>query len=371
MEGAKNILYAYGFGIGCLLAFLVLILLGWRSSRKILRYTCYNVSAVFAALFLFEVYGFFKQQHPALRVSYSGTFFDNLAVSGWKKDVGYGPKEDTAFTVTAIRKNNDTLIYRVSYTFENGIRKTPFTNTESRRFAWFLGCSFTFGDGLHDTQTLPFYFDEYTNPRYQVVNLGFSGYGPHQALKLTEEKLLKTKNIADSSVAFFTFIPDHFLRAAGNMEWDTAGPWYEIENDSLVFKGSFNEKFYRSQNYLLKRLRAVWNNAYLYRTFFAPKVKPEDVDRTLAILKQMQMRLKERGIAFHVIISLMNTKVLETQQFYAGLRQRAIPCFFIDSIVPGARTLPAKYFITGDDHPNEVYNKRVAAFLANHVFKKE
>jgi hypothetical protein len=366
VETFRNGIYTYGFGIVCGLIAALLICSGLRSKKSFLKYLFYNLSAVFIALFFFEAYGFLSGKNTASHTKFSGTFFDNPNASGRKKEVGFGPREDTSLTATASRTNDDTLIYSVTYFLEKGIRKTPGVNPSSPKPAWFLGCSFTFGDGLNDDQTLPFYFNAFTNSRFHVMNYGFSGYGPHQALKITEEKIVNL-NSPDSGIVIFSFVPDHFLRAAGKAAWDMYGPWYEVENGQLVYKGTFEDKHFFKPGFFTKRIGSLWQNSNLYRSVFAPAVKEKDIQRVIGILKKMTIELSQRHLRFYTIVGLMDQSDPNTRLFYKELTQNNIPHFFIDSIIPGIRQNEKIYFFAGDGHPRAVYNQRVAEFLSKHI----
>jgi hypothetical protein len=55
----------------------------------------------------------------------------------------------------------------------------------------FLGCSFIYGYGLHDKQTLPWMVQEKL-PSLEVRNCGTPGYGTYQSLLAMEEELSRT-----------------------------------------------------------------------------------------------------------------------------------------------------------------------------------
>lgn len=375
-ETLKNIFYSYGFGISCGLLALTLIVAGWRSKKRVLKICLFNVAALFIALFLVETYEYIgklqgKDKKSKYYVQYTGSFFDNENVSGKKKDVGFGPKDDTSFVATAMRRNRDTLIYQVRYTLTNGYRFTPGAVTTQTKSLLVLGCSFVFGDGLNDAQTLPCYLNQATQGRYNVRNYGFSGYGPHQCLKICEESILKNNQLPlnDSSLVLYEFIPEHLLRAAGKVDWDLYGPCYEVENGELVFKGSFNEQRFFKNNYVTKRLRGVWHSTYVYKHFFAPQVEANDAERVLAIVTRMQQLLAARRVPLLVLIGHSNTSYPYLDVFFKGLQGRGIQHVFADSLLLAINKTPALYCIPGDGHPNALYNQELARALAEYLKK--
>ncbi|MCC6369480.1 MAG: hypothetical protein IT236_00600 [Bacteroidia bacterium] len=377
MELIKNIFYHYGFGLANACVALLLIYFGIKSKRKNLKIFLFNFSAVFIALFAFETFDYVRSlfnytTNSPVGAKYSGTFFNNLALTGPKKGLGYGPRNDTSFCATAQRFNKEELIYDVTYCFEKGHRQTPNSKASAKKKVWFLGCSFTFGDGLNDTETLPYYFNEYSGGSFNVTNLGFSGYGTHQALQSTELNILNSEyNKGDTGIVVYSFIPEHFIRAAGKSSWDINGPWYELENGQLVYKGGFEARNYFKENYISKRLKSVWHSSFLYRSFFTPKASAVDVARVIEILKTMNFKLQQKGIKFYLVVTPEKQKEELYNTFTKELAQTKIPVFYADSILPNLYAPSNNYFIAGDGHPNKNYNIKIANYLAESIFKSE
>lgn len=140
--------------------------------------------------------------------------------------------------VSATRKWFDSTLFRVTYTITDaGVRRTrgnPLGDT------WlFMGCSFTFGEGVEDDETLPARFSEQLGWKANVVNLGASGYGPHHMLRLLETGRLGGVGPPVKHV-IYQAIPHHVLRAVGRAAWDLDGPSYRISGDSIRFAGPFH-----------------------------------------------------------------------------------------------------------------------------------
>jgi hypothetical protein len=148
----------------------------------------------------------------------------------------------------------DTLIYQMSYRLDSsGHRVTPDSLTTKEKFAVFLGCSFTFGDGLNDYETIPFLFSKITKT-FKGYNLGYSGYGPNQGLiKLQHDSLRKMVKQKDG-IGFYIFIHDHINRTIGSMSSFMMNrgqsPCFELEDGNVVHKGLFiNARPMRSSVY--------------------------------------------------------------------------------------------------------------------------
>ncbi|MBL4593810.1 MAG: hypothetical protein JKX68_08355 [Flavobacteriales bacterium] len=315
----RVLVYDFGIPLFCFIFFSVLIYFGLKTKKVKWKYFLYNSAAIFIAVFIFELYSHISNADNINKnVSYSGSFFDNEFVAGKKLHVGYGPKEDTSFQVSAIRKNNDTIVYEANYSFLNGKRLVPNNNDTSTIHLSFLGGSHIFGDGLNDNQTLPYFVNKFSNKKYNISNYGFSGYGTHQALKIIENNILNQKNLSQSCV-IYSFIPTHFRRAAGHTIWDSNGPLYEFENNQLLFKGSFNENRLIKENYLTLRLKTIWENSYLFKSVFYPRVKDKDVIRVSEIINTMNNLLKEKEIKFIIILGRTDFNNKNEQKLHAEL----------------------------------------------------
>lgn len=196
-------------------------------------------------------------------------------------------------------------------------------------------------------------------------NLAFSGYGTHQALKIVENKILKTTQQLDTAYVIYSFIPTHFERAAGFQIWEKDTPNFEVEENRLVYKGSFEDNTLIKSNYLTKRIEIIWRNSYLYKSFFQPKIKIVDIIRVLEIIKKMKFLLHQKNIQFIILIGGEHFGNEFETFFYENLKKNNIDYYFIDSILKSSNK--AIYKINGDGHPNEKYNKEVAVFLSKKI----
>lgn len=371
MELIRHIVYNQGFLLFCLFLAGLLIVLGLKSRRSMWKHVFYNISALFITLFIFEIYSSltWKESDIGKNAIFSGSFVENSLVSGPKEYVGYGPVEDSSFEVSSIRKNGNSLIYDVSHTFCNGKRLVPNNNESSHQYIALLGGSYAFGDGLNDNQTLPYFINKYSNSKFNIHNHAFNGYGTHQALKIIEEKIIHSENliVSDSNVVIYWYIPQHIGRAAGHSIWDPYGPCYEIENDCLVYKGSFDKNRWFKQNSITKRVKAIWRNSFLYRSFFEHKINCKDVLRVNKIMDRMNELLAEKGIRFIVFVGFSKRKYPYQKAIHQYLFDNNIEHYFATSIIEDIKDKSEEYLIIGDGHPNEKYNRAIGAFFAKEI----
>src|SRR5262249_33581885 len=117
------------------------------------RFVIYNASFLFLALAVFEIglsYGHLRRDSSDLYVGFDTTYgFRNIpGVFYAKLTYGFGTR----------------TIYDVKYSIDdNGVRKALLH--QSGKPVFFFGCSFTFGVGVNDDETLPHQFSTISNLR--------------------------------------------------------------------------------------------------------------------------------------------------------------------------------------------------------------
>ena len=149
-------------------------------------------------------------------------------------------KAPEAVMQVVLSKGNH-VIYDQVYKTDKNLLRVPLPENESASIhAIFAGCSYTWGEGLKDEETLPWFFQ--TNAKnVQAYNLGFPGGGVNTLLRYTE--LFDLKNITNKKNGFFiyTFMSNHFDRFFARynfLSWAMKDmPYYEIEGKRPVYKG--------------------------------------------------------------------------------------------------------------------------------------
>lgn len=352
--------------LGTFLIFLtfLLIFIGVKVKKNLVKHICFNAAAVVFCLLIYEVIILRERQVVKKTLgNYSGYFYvdENFIL-------GYGtPREDRVITSTRLI-NGDT-IYDVKYTIKDKIRSTPNSNKQSNDYRIFLGCSQTFGEGLNDNETLPYYYNEISNRNFNIRNYGFHGYGSHQALAIVENILSNDSILLSNSknvIVFYNFYNFHIERAAGYASWDNIGPRYEVENGVLIYKGSLATKYPKtSQNIITKVVERIWERSNIYKNHFLVKhtVITNDVQRTLLIIKKMNDLLSKRGIRF---IFIIDKKTKEDKTFINFLLSNNIEITCLECNIPDFGD-NEEYVIKGDGHASKIFNKLKANILTQIV----
>jgi hypothetical protein len=95
--------------------------------------------------------------------------------------IGEGPDRAGLFHQQKTDQSTGATVYNVDYSIDsNLLRHTQ--SCETGPAIVFFGCSFMFGAGLNDADTLAQAFADSLDRKERVLNLGFPGYGPQQFL---------------------------------------------------------------------------------------------------------------------------------------------------------------------------------------------
>jgi predicted small secreted protein len=156
--------------------------------------------------------------------------------------LGYKPRPSTNVNSIRLTLQNDT-IYNVKYTTNSySKRYTPTIDGPVSKYALFFGGSFTFGEGVNDTETLPYFFQKSAN-NYKSYNFGYSGYGTQQMLANLTENNIKPQIEESEGLAVYVFISDHIRRNIGAMSfyssWGYNHPYYYDNGKKLVHQKTF------------------------------------------------------------------------------------------------------------------------------------
>ncbi|HYN42571.1 MAG TPA: hypothetical protein VE129_12385 [Thermoanaerobaculia bacterium] len=213
-----------------------------------------------------------------------GTYLEGFFVPDLR--LGYGPRRFCR--VSARRRLEGQNVYDVTYTTDALSRRvSPVPDPGGRsRHVLFFGCSFTFGEGVEDDETLPSQFGRQA-PGYRPYNYGFCGYGPQAALARLEQPSFRAGVAEPEGLAVFVYLAGHERRVVGSMrvvtQWGASMPSYDVDGEGrLVLEGSF-----RSSRPLRMKLFALLAGSETLRLMgvdFPLRIGEGDYERTARIL---------------------------------------------------------------------------------------
>jgi hypothetical protein len=282
-------------------------------------------------------------------------------------ELGYSLVKEARVVKARKRVRDGALLYEAVYTIDKGIRVTPFGVQGPPVF--FLGDSFTFGEGVADDETIPAQFAKYSNRL--AYNFGGSGYGPHQILRMLE--IRRPEEIAPGIkplLVVYTLIPHHVERAAGRSPWDTTGPLYNVVNGKLEHCGPFNACKSDSDT-------PAGNIGSRIRKLIPSFGSTEEVDRirVLEIIKKVrEISQAAYGAPLLIVLwdrmpGLTRVDIGRADWLRKQLQELGIPTIVVSQLSP-APTGDSFFYPPDDNHPKarayEVVGKAIAEFVRSH-----
>lgn len=263
-----------------------------------------------------------------------------------------GPREEPLFDV----------VYSIN---AEGRRITPEQGKDADNVVLLFGCSFTFGFGVNDQDTYAWKLAELLGKKYQVVNLGVSGYGAHQMLALLQSgQLDHLLERYKHRYAFFLTIADHLNRCTGRSPWIKNGPRYVLEQGKPVYAGDFSETF---------SFLRFFDTIFLHSAFY-PKLRSlfsqlassgQDAALHTAILAQCAQELQARGTEFAILVWP------DAARLIPPLRARSLQVLPLSPRIPDWSPDNYKQYRADGFHPNALGHAIIAEEAFKHIEKQK
>lgn len=246
-----------------------------------------------------------------------------------------------------------------------GRRVTPEQGEKADSVVLLFGCSFTFGFGVNDKDTYAWKLAELLGNKYQVVNLGVSGYGAHQMLAMLESgRLDPLLQRYKHRYAFFLTIADHRNRCAGRSTWIKNGPRYTLEQGKAVYDGDFSDSF---------SVPRLCDTLFLHSALY-PKLRPlfylfasseQDMALHAAIVAQSAAQLHARNTDFAVIAWPDMTRFIDS------LQARSLKVLPLSPRIPDWAPESHKQYRVDGFHPNSLGHAIIAEEAFKHIEKQQ
>jgi hypothetical protein len=254
------------------------------------------------------------------------------------------------------------LIYDAAYTIDDHLLRRTLSAATGPAVAFF-GDSFTFGQGLSDSETLPQAYADLTGRKVRVLNFGFPGYGPQQFLRALETGLFDPL-LSDAKIFVYETAAWHAERSACLAGHMTRAARYELRNGEPVFVGACAEGLNRV-------FREIFINGAAFRRFVQPVANvagPADVELYLAELRRSAELVKQKFGARLIVLYLSDGDTYLAKSGFTDalimerLQQSGIDV--IDATLSPKDFPPGTLFkIPGDGHPTAIANRAFAALL--------
>jgi hypothetical protein len=247
------------------------------------------------------------------------------------------------------------VTYRIN---AGGLREIPATVQGQPHKVVFFGCSFMFGHGVEEDQTLPYYFVQKAGGTFEGYNFAGEGWGPHQMLREIETGFVR-RVAGAPDLAIYEAIPDHLRRVAGRAPWED-GPKYALcRGGDACYSGPFHSAYYETCRHWLD---GSWIVKFT-ETHFASFSRPSDMPLFLAVLRRTRTLLEENGTRFVVVLWDHNELA---KAMIKTLRANGFEVIALSSIFPDSDL--KKHPLTQlDRHPSPATNQAIATYLWEQV----
>jgi hypothetical protein len=266
-----------------------------------------------------------------------------------------------------------TLLYDVTYSFDtDGLRVSPPRGDgPPDACVLFFGDSFTFGEGLNDTETLPYRVGAIGGGRFEVYNLGFHGYGPHQMLSALEHGRVASMLKCRPTHVIYSAIPDHVGRVSALNTWGFHDPRYRLQPDGSVrYDGHFDDEKPARPSRFQQEVRWQAGKSALYRwiTVRQRRATEQDMRLFIGIVSQAR-RLVELTYPGSVFEILLWEKRIQANNAASALQAAGFAPRIVESVLPSYHEDSASYRIPHDGHPTTKANDLLAHYVVRSIIE--
>lgn len=363
----KGFLASYGLELMLLTAISLILWAGFRSEKRLVKHLLFNLSAIFIVLFVFELYLTIGNR-PQTKIEYKDRYYIP------NSELGYGVS-DSSFSVRATKRwiKSGKEVYDAYYSFAEGRRVTPDSDPASQQYSIFLGGSFTFGEGLNDSETLPYHYNQLHKQKRNIRNYGFNGYGTHQVYTIAKNFIVTDSALqrAENVEVYYWFIDPHILRANGYSPWDQKSARYVLENGAIKHTGTFKEAK-GNRSYITNVFNLIWANSGIFnRIKNRVATGKDETDLVLRLIKETHRLFKEKGFEFTVLVQDTSRSDPLFDKYFKNMREKIvqyleeqnIQFIRVDEAVFHGNQTDNHLIIPGDGHPTSEFNKRLADFV--------
>ncbi|GAB1401471.1 hypothetical protein MASR1M68_03820 [Elusimicrobiota bacterium] len=250
------------------------------------------------------------------------------------------------------KTGKDIIFDVVLSVYSNGFRYTK-GNIDSDEAYVFLGCSNTFGHGVNDDETLPYYFSQFYNFSKNVINCGQGGRGINTAINILQSDVLDSFITKDTKIKYFIYSMLDF-HIGRNFKIGS----YEFANDNFI-----------SENGELKRVpqpfgivKIVFAKSFIFNKVFLNMIeKHNDMYYQNYMFESFN---KLRGI----VERKYNSKLIViiwpevNKEFTDRLKKTKLDLILLPDLLNDK-----EYIISNDGHPNAKANKKISDILNAHI----
>lgn len=294
------------------------------------------------------------------------------------KELLYDLIPDTINKDVKINYNSRNIDYNGKYTIDkNSLRLS--TNISENYNTIFLGCSFMFGEGLDDEETLPSQLNKINN--LKSINLGVNGYGFMQSKEKAKKfinadvknviylSLPNTHSVRDT--VYINDLKNYSLEKERNKINDILNLKKNDEQKNITFKKIIN----RFNNHLIfisnipETFATIRSIKKIYQSYYSNF--DYDTAEYYKNLYNYKKDLESSGIQFSIIV--FDYELKKKSNIVKEMKEIFKENLFLTSdIFKGMHKdeFLLKYTFKIDGHPNYLFNQELAKYIKKNVFIK-
>ena len=307
---------------------------------------------IFLGFFIYDMTDFKSQEDNNYRI-------ESQIEYEIDKNYGYYPKKDSTLEERIYFKNN--LIKIINYNINKFGHREINNNNPTEKCIIFHGGSFTFGQTLNNSETLPYYTKTILMDNFNIYNYAFNGYGAHQFLSKIENNYLDELIYCKDTIIVYQFIPDHIARSAGKRSWGDRSPRYILINEHEIKQNGFFSHF--PYKIIMKFRKNIRNSRFLSLVLNLDRVSKKDELIFFNIIKKIEKLSEKKFKKVQFIYIFWES---EDKSKYAKIYNYYLNSNFININNLNIKEEYKKNSIPGDNHPAKEYN----LILANEIKKK-
>lgn len=184
------------------------------------------------------------------------------------------------------------LLYDVEYGIDEHYRRvsTPPPGPQKEHFLILAGCSYTFGSGLENNQTLASVINQ-NSKKYEAYNYGMRGASPGDVLFRLRSINKKSDIKQKSGTVIYVYIDDHMSRLVNDLNvigtWGSRSSYYQYTSEGdTTYLGSY-EDIFPLKSWFYKTIFKTNTARYFFLGTYN-NVKAQDFATLSELIKQMQ-----------------------------------------------------------------------------------
>lgn len=283
-----------------------------------------SISLISFLVFILTLELFFYFLEPSEKISCQ-------SCRAYTKHPIYGQWNRPNFSHEAVKSCGSDPCYHVRYTYDQFGRRTTGIEKKSKKHILLLGCSYAFGEGLNDSDTLAYKLQSQSEAR--LYNYSRPAASASHALAVLESNDIENEISEKQGTAVYILLDFHSQRESLSTfrPWSWTSPAYELDSQGVAhFVGTQAESqpfLYRFFSVYVWLKKKSYFLSYLNRNFDS-KSEIENENLLAGLLKKAKKIYEKKFNGRFIVISHPKSSKI-SPSIIDALRKAEIPFFQI------------------------------------------